>query len=152
MSSDIASAKMLNAMKSLINKPKQNDLLFGTINKLDPLAIEIMDGIIIPEKMLFLGQMCRPHLVTIPHTHIYNGDTDNSTTGMQITTTGQAVTTVVDTGHTHSITEQETEDVHRDATDNVTLEIEPKLAVGDKVLMFSFNNNQMYYVAERIEE
>ena len=26
------------------------------------------------------------------------------------------------------------------------------LKVGDKVLLFSFNNHQMYYVAERIEE
>ena len=75
---------------------------------------------------------------------------------LSIVTVGQATTTVTETnGHKHDIKEQVTEDVHKEGTDyeeSVTIEIEPKLKEGDTVLMFAFNNYQMYYVAERIEE
>lgn len=63
--------------------------------------------------------------------------------------------TVSDSGHQHIIAEHKTQDVHFPGTDyeeSVTIQIYPRLKVGDKVLMFAFNNYQMYYVAERIEE
>jgi len=33
---------------------------------------------------------------------------------------------------------------------NITLEINPNLQIGDRVLLLGFNNNQFYYVAEKI--
>ena len=57
--------------------------------------------------------------------------------------------------HKHQILQQVTEDLHEGtggySQPDVTLEIEPKLKVGDRVLLFSFNDGQKYYVAERIE-
>jgi hypothetical protein len=63
--------------------------------------------------------------------------------------------TITDNKHQHIIDRQITKDVHfpqSDYEESVTIEIEPKLKEGDLVLMFAFNNFQMYYVAERIEE
>lgn len=63
--------------------------------------------------------------------------------------------TITDNGHTHIVDRQITKDVHfpkSDYEESVTIEIEPKLAVGDRVLMFAFNDYQLYYVAERLED
>lgn len=154
--SDLASIRLVKLIKDIANQDNKPDTLtFGTVVKVEPLEIDIGNNIILTKEFLFLGQMCRPYKVKIPHTHIYNGKTENATTGMTITTVGQATTTVVDNGHTHNIKEQVTEDVHKEGTDfeeSVTLEIEPVLQKGDKVLMFAFNNYQMYYVAERIKQ
>lgn len=165
---DIAINNFINLIKKISNPNKPNDLIIGKVTSINPLKIDIGNNIILNESFLFLGQMCRPYKVKIPHTHQINVDTENAgatanATGvgtykgdLTITTVGQATTTVVETnGHKHQIKEQVTEDVHKDGTDfeeSVTIEIEPKLAVGDKVLMFAFNNYQMYYVAERIEK
>lgn len=152
--------RFVNVMKNIANKTNQPDtMIFGEVKELDPIKIDIGNNIILTEEFLFLGQMCRPHKVKIPHTHEYNGKTEyakaSGAPGMVVTTTGQATTTVVETqGHKHDIKDQVTEDVHKSGSDyekSVTIEIEPKLKVGDKVLMFAFNNYQMYYVAERIE-
>lgn len=164
-----AGNKLLTIMRKIAdtsNKP--NNLIFGEVKSINPIEIDIGNNIVLTEEFLFLGQMCRPHKVTIPHTHQINVDTENagatsSATSvgtykgdLTITTTGQATTTIVETnGHKHQIKKQVTEDVHKEDTDfekSVTIEIYPKLKVGDKVLMFAFNNYQMYYVAERIEE
>lgn len=146
---------MLNALRTLNQKNIPDTMIFGTVKSVSPLRIEIAEGVILPESHLFLGKMCRPYKVKIPHTHEYNGQVETNTTGMVITTVGQATTTVVDNGHNHQINKQVTEDVHKQGTDfeeSVTIEIEPKLQEGDTVLMFAFNNYQMYYVAERIEK
>ena len=121
-----------------------SELLYGTIVKLSPLSIKIDDlADTITEEFLVLGQMCRPHTVTIPHKHEYNGQTEQTNDG------GQGASS-----HSHEIKKQITEDLHVGTggykQDSVTLEIYPKLKVGDKVLMFSFNNGQKYYVAESI--
>lgn len=155
--SDLSSIRLVNLIRNIAKKEiNHNDtMIFGTVVKVDPLEIDIGNNIVLTKEFLFLGQMCRPHKVKIPHTHQYNGTTENGTTGMIITTVGQATTTVVDNGHIHNIKNQVTEDVHKQGTnfeESVTLEIEPVLKKGDKVLMFAFNNNQMYYVAERIEQ
>ena len=160
--------EMLNFAKSIkrisngSSKPKDN-MIFGKVTKIKPLNIDIGGNIILTEDFLFLGQMCRPHKVKIPHTHEYNGTTENSgasgvATGVtnkgDLTITGQ-VTVLETNGHNHKIKEQVTEDVHKSNTTYekyVTIEIEPKLKVGDTVLMFAMNNLQMYYVAERIEK
>lgn len=167
---DIEGIRLLRNIRRIANKPPTNNMIFGEIVSVDPLKIDIGNNIVLTKKFLYLGQMCRPHTVTIPHTHKYNGYTldekaVSSTVvkamqehgGANITTTGQATTTITEMfGHRHKINDQETDDVHKegcgtDYEDCVTLEIYPKLAVGDKVLMFAMNNNQMYYVAERIE-
>lgn len=62
---------------------------------------------------------------------------------------------LTDNGHKHIISRQITKDVHFPKSEyekSVMEEIYPKLKKGDKVLMFAFNNFQLYYVAERYEE
>lgn len=130
--------RMANASSNI----RPSELLYGTIKTLEPLSIKI-DTIneTIPEEFLVLGQMCRPHTVTIPHKHEYNGITEETNDG------GQGASP-----HSHEIKEQITNDVHDGINEEpfITLEIYPKLQVGDTVLMFSFNNGQKFYVAERI--
>lgn len=162
--SDISSIRFVNLIKKIVHKEinSTDTLTFGTVVSVDPLEIDIGNNVILTKEFLFLGQMCRPHKVKIPHTHQYNGTTENGTTGISATTTATVsatptpgVITIIDSGHTHNIKEQVTEDVHKQGTDFeecVTLEIEPVLQKDDKVLMFAFNNYQMYYVAERIEK
>lgn len=158
--SDIANIRLFNALKKISNQSKTDTLIFGTIKKIDPLQIDIGNNIILTKEFLFLGQMCRPHKVKIPHTHIYNGKTENASTNISATTTATiganspATVTIIDKGHEHNIKNQVTEDVHAENSDyeeSVMIEIEPSLKEGDKVLMFAFNDYQMYYVAERIE-
>lgn len=162
--SDLSSIRLVNLIRDIAKKEVKNNetMIFGTVVKVDPLEIDIGNNIVLTKEFLFLGQMCRPHKVKIPHTHQYNGTTENGTTGISATTTATVsatptpgVITIIDSGHTHDIKNQVTEDVHKQGTDFeecVVLEIEPVLQKDDKVLMFAFNNNQMYYVAERIEK
>lgn len=166
---DIAMNRFVNVIKRISSQSNKPDTMtFGKVVSVSPIKIDIGSNIILTEEFLFLGQMCRPHKVKIPHTHQINVDTENAGAtanatavglyrgDLTITTAGTATTTVVETnGHKHQIKEQATENVHKKGTEfeeSVTIEIEPKLAVGDKVLMFAFNNYQMYYVAERIEK
>jgi len=186
---DIEGIRLLRNLRKLTSQPRSNTMIFGEVVSVDPLKIDIGNNVVLTKEFLYLGQMCRPHKVTIPHTHIYNGETEKATAtaGGVITTpplpdapvdsgvgssnggdlsfvfTGQGTLTVTETtGHSHEIKNQETEDVHKencgtDYEDYVTLEIYPKLKgrqgdqPGDIVLMFAMNDNQMYYVAERIE-
>lgn len=154
---------LLDTIQQLTNRDNSPDtLLIGEILKLEPLQIDIGHNMTIEEDQLFLGQMCRPYKITIPHTHQYNGETELVATNITATTTATVsasatpgVVTIIDPQHKHEIKEQVTEDVHKEGTDyekSVTIEIEPKLKVGDRVLMFAFNNYQMFYVAERIEK
>lgn len=152
---DLAGIKFFNAIRKIQNKDYNDNMLYGKIKTLEPISVELQSGVIISEKNIFIGQACRPYKVKIPHTHEYNGKVETNTTGMVITTVGQATTTVVDNGHNHQISKQITEDVHKEGTDfeeSVIIEIEPKLKEGDKVLLFAFNNFQMFYVAERLEQ
>ena len=129
-------AKLANATSNV----RSSELLYGTINTLEPLSVKI-DTLneVIPEEFLVLGQMCRPHTVTIPHKHEYNGITEMANDGQG-------------SNHQHEIKAQITNDVHDGINEEtfITLEIYPKLHVGDTVLMFSFNNGQKFYIAERI--
>jgi hypothetical protein len=50
------------------NQP--NTMIYGKVVSVDPLEIDIGNNITLTKEFLFLGQMCRPHKVTIPHTHI----------------------------------------------------------------------------------
>lgn len=225
-----AGNKLLTIMRKIAdtsNKP--NNLIFGEVKSINPIEIDIGNNIVLTEEFLFLGQMCRPHKVTIPHSHLINAFESGKTKGiittnisagvatdvpqktgtydvktqkitrnddkgiderelqtetksnidlggaslsMSIDVTGSPVSTnsgtgtvtetidlstftPSDNGHEHIIPEHSTQDVHFPDTDyeeSVTMEIYPRLKVGDKVLMFAFNNYQMYYVAERIEE
>lgn len=162
---DIEAQNFINAIKKMMNQNKPNTMIYGIVKTVDPLSIDIGNGIILPKEFLFLGQMCRPHKVKIPHTHEYNGETENSsatsiatdptlTQKGDLSYSGQGTLTEV-SGHKHDIKEQVTEDVHKEGTDYedyVIIEIEPALKQGDTVLMFAFNDYQKFYVAERIEE
>ena len=167
--SDIDIQRIVRALRKIFPQDTRDNLIYGEVKKTEPLEIEIGNGVIITSEFLFLGQMCRPHKVKIPHTHEYNGKTEDAKAvsasvieaalphkGANITTTGQAATTVTEGyGHQHDIKDQVTEDVHKEGSDYedyVTIEIEPKLQEGDTVLMFAFNNFQRFYVAERIEK
>lgn len=227
---DIAMNRLVNAIRRISNSTnKPNNLIFGVVTSIEPLEIDIGNNIILTEEFLFLGQMCRPHKVTIPHSHLINAfmtestkainttsisagvstdveqkngsydiktqeitinkdkgtnerelktetksnvDLGGATLKMNINVAGSSVTTsggagsvttttdlstftVTDKGHQHIIKEIKTQDVHfpnTDYEDSVEIEIYPRLKVGDTVLMFAFNDYQMYYVAERIEK
>ena len=226
--SDIAMINIVNSIRRLATPKKTNNMVFGEVKSIDPLKIDIGDNIILSDKFLYLGQMCRPHKVTIPHTHLINaletektkaikttsisagtsvdvpqknGKYDEKTQeikrnddegtnertlktqtkggidlggaglSMSINVAGSAVTTsggagtvttttdlstfsVSDDGHEHIIPEHTTQDVHfpdTDYEDSVEIEMYPRLKVGDIVLMFAMNDNQCYYVAERVE-
>lgn len=139
--------RLANAISKYANATSEirsSELLYGTIISLEPLKVKISTfKEPLTEEFLVLGQMCRPHKVTIPHKHEYNGVTEETNDG------GQGAS-----NHSHAIKQQVTEDLHVGtggySQESVTLEIYPKLAIGDTVLMFSFNNGQKYYIAERI--
>ena len=211
---DIEAQNFINAIKKMVKQNKPNTMIYGIVKTVDPLSIDIGNGIVLPKEFLFLGQMCRPHKVKIPHTHILDthftemspsvgsigagtiaGTTFEQTqkalaestmvtyktldeNGNEVTNTiskknlgrssiqtsikvdGQATiiddsVMITDSEHKHIINKQITKDVHFPKSDYekcVIIEIEPKLKVGDTVLMFAFNDYQKYYVAERIEE
>lgn len=146
------SANEINAMieaiagHTLSQMPKGDGMTFGTIKSLNPLSIRVDNyNFDLPEEFFFLGQWCRPFRVTMPHKHEYNGNTKMAA--------GPAP-------HIHEIDQQITENLHekKDESsdegykqDYVEVEIIPKLAVGDRVLLLAFNGGQKYYVAERIE-
>ena len=71
MSVEASSARLLKVLKEKINPENKHDtMIFGTVKSVDPIQIEIYNGLILEEGQLFLGQMCRPYKVKIPHTHI----------------------------------------------------------------------------------
>ncbi len=227
--SDIDTQRIIRALRKLFPQDTRNNMIVGEVNSINPLKIDIGNNVILTSEFLILGQMCRPHKVTIPHSHLVNAfmsektkginttgisagvstdvpqktgtydiktqkitrneekgtnerelktetksnvDLGGATLKMKIDVTGSAVAgslgggsvtgtvdlstfTTTDNGHQHIIPEHSTQDVHfpgTDYEDAVEMEIYPRLKVGDKVLMFAFNNFQMYYVAERIEE
>lgn len=224
---DLSAIRLVNAIKKISAKKPSNNMLVGEITSVDPLKIDIGNNIILTKSFLYLGQMCRPHKVTIPHNHLIDAHLTNSAKGIKTTgisagtptnadqkitynTESQDITenddgtitreketeehknvdiggatlgmsinvstspvstsegagtvtstvdkstfTVTDGGHQHLIPKFQTQDVHFPDTDyeeSVTIEIYPKLHVGDKVLLFAMNEGQFYYVAERIEE
>ena len=229
MSDEMNAIRMLNILRD-VNKPKFKDnMLIGQVTKIDPLEVDVGNGLILSKEFLFLGQMCRPHKVTIPHNHQINAfesemtksintnsisagvattvpqnngtyivktqdinrnddrgidertlktetksgiDLGGASLSMSVNVTGSPIAgslgagtvtstidlstfSVTDNGHKHIIPEHSTQDVHFPQTDyekSVTIEIYPRLKVGDKVLLFAMNNFQMYYIAERIEE
>ena len=229
MSDDMNAMRMFNLMRKMNQKKNIDNMIIGTVNKIDPLEVDAGNGLILSSEFLFLGQMCRPHKVTIPHSHQINAfesgitksiNTTSISAGVatdvpqktgsydvktqeikrndnkgidertlktekklgidlggaslamnvnvatsSVSTSGGAGTvtstvdlstfTVNDSGHKHIIPEHFTQDVHFPKTEYeeyVTIEIYPRLKVGDKVLMFAMNNYNMYYIAERIEE
>lgn len=229
MSDDMNAMRMFNLMRKMNQKKNIDNMIIGTVNKIDPLEVDAGNGLILSSEFLFLGQMCRPHKVTIPHNHQINAfeseitksintksisagvatdvpqktgsydvktqeikrndekgidertlktetksgiDLGGASLSMSVNVTGSPIAgslgagtltsttdlstfTVNDNGHKHIIPEHFTQNVHFPKTEyekSVTIEIYPRLKVGDKVLMFAMNNYNMYYIAERIEE
>lgn len=208
-----AAKRLYAALRKISEQKKRDTMIIGTVASVNPLEIDIGNNVVLTSDFLYLGQMCRPHKVTMPHTHIIDThftevspsigsvgyglikgtafeqaqaaaakskmnqytvlDEEGEETQQQISdadlgrgkvetaiiVTGQAAATddsvmITDNGHKHIIPRHATKNVHIKGGDNadyVMLEIEPKLQVDDKVLMFAFNDFQMFYVAERIE-
>ena len=68
MSDDIDMINIVNTIKKMSDTSNRPDtMVFGTVVKASPLEIDIGNEIVLTEKFLFLGQMCRPHKVKIPH-------------------------------------------------------------------------------------
>lgn len=228
---ELTAIRLIELIKNVARKTARNssaDMVIAEVTSLDPLEVDIGNNTRLTEEFLFLGQMCRPHKVTIPHTHIVdamlsekspslnsytnviaanvpvevpavpepvnystyqnNGREDAAengsvgdwkegtgeekqntvsdlTNGSKVSFSGSAAGAqaptfsgklqVDDKKHVHIIGRHTTLDVHFPHGENeecVTLEIYPKLKVGDKVLGFFFNSHQRLYIAERIEE
>jgi hypothetical protein len=111
MSNEFAFKRIVDTFRELNNQKRNDNLIYGTIETLNPLSVRISDDIVIPESFLHLGQYCRPMKVTIPHVHVSAG---------------------------------------REIPEVMTIEIDPPLQVGDRVLIFLFNNEQKFYIAEKI--
>ena len=116
---------------------------YGTIKTLNPLSV-LVDGHSepLPEEFFILSQNVRPHKVTIPHKHEYNGKTELANDGQG-------------SEHYHDIKQQITEDLHEGTggyqQDYVVIDIYPSLAVEDRVIMLRSNEGQKYYILERVE-
>lgn len=204
-----AAKKLYAALKKISEQKKRDTMIIGTVTSMNPLKIDIGNNVELTSDFLYLGQMCRPHKVTMPHTHIIDthftgvspsigsigfgisgtsfenaqataaqtkinqystlddegketqaqiSDADLGRGKVQTSILAQAVTDnsvmITDNGHKHIIARHATKNVHianGENADFVILDIQPKLQIGDKVLMFAFNDFQMFYVAERIE-
>lgn len=138
---DGAINRMLESITALSQKSNTEDtgITYGTIRSLNPLSV-LVDGHsqVLPEEFFILGQNVRPHKVTIPHKHEYNGITE------------------VAENHAHEIKQQVTEDLHIGTggykQDYVILDIYPPLSVGDRVILLRTNDGQKYYILERVAE
>jgi hypothetical protein len=138
---------MLESITALskASNTEETGFAYGTIRSLNPLSV-LVDGhsVALPEEFFILGQNVRPHKVTIPHKHEYNGETELEEDG------GLGASS-----HKHSILKQVTEDLHEGTggykQDYVIIDIYPSLSVGDRVIMLRSNNGQKYYILERVE-
>lgn len=63
---------LYNTLKKISAPPKRNNMIFGEVKSTSPLEIDIGGNVVLSGKFLYLGQMCRPHKVTIPHKHLIN--------------------------------------------------------------------------------
>lgn len=188
MSPDMAAGKIVEAIREMLSKEPEDNLLFGTIESVSPLKVRLNDKIVLNENMLILGHALKPIKVKMPHSHEYSGKVEmtkavsgpfqedeytkttyDDKTGKEISTPvtvpeggaeiqfeGEGTLTIVEAeGHCHVIKKQTTDNVHKSGTkysDYVTIEIEPKLSAGDRVILFAFNNFRKFYIAERIED
>lgn len=128
---------------SKASNTEETGFAYGTIRSLSPLSV-LVDGhsVALPEEFFILGQNVRPHKVTIPHKHEYNGETELANDGQG-------------SDHKHVIKQQVTEDLHEGTggyqQDYVVIDIYPPLSVGDRVIMLRSNSGQKYYILERVE-
>lgn len=210
---DLGLYEFVDNLKSYVKEQvSRNTMFIGTITNLKPMNVDLGNGLVITEPQIMLGQMCKPHKVTIPHTHILDthftesspsignigagitgsiyektekakaqstkvdyeilkddGDVETKQITKEELGRGKIETSIsvsenatitddsvkiTDNEHKHIISKQITKDVHfpkSDYEDCVIIEIEPKLQIGDKVLVFAFNNYENFYIAERIE-
>ena len=88
---DIAMINLLNTIKKISARPKRNNMIFGEVKNINPLKIDIGDNIVLSGKFLYLGQMCRPHKVTIPHKHLINALESEKTKAINTTSISAGV-------------------------------------------------------------
>ena len=159
MSRNQSIAKVINSIKRVTYEPKRDNMIIGVVKSTDPLEVEIQQGVIITEPHLVLGEALRPHNVSMPHIHEYNGNTESTggslypvDTFVDFVATNGAKPATLSDSHSHEIKEQRTEDVHKIQKHNekcVTITMYPPLHASDEVLMFAMNDFQRFYIAER---
>lgn len=127
-----------------MSNTEETGITYGTIRSINPLSV-LVDGHsqVLPEEFFILGQNVRPHKVTIPHKHEYNGKSELANDGQG-------------SNHYHDIKQQVTEDLHVGTSggykqDYVVIDIYPPLSVNDRVILLRTNSGQKYYILERVE-
>jgi hypothetical protein len=157
-------------------------LFIGEIKSLDPIEIEIDEDIILYGNQLVLSKYLKPFKCKIEHTHkdfetekndvpieirltslstnvSGSSDTGGSVTGLGTLVNGEGIEKE---SHDHDIKQQSDKTAYKIDDeinsgqlvneDFVWFRIDPPLAVGNKVILLSFNNKKLFYVVERIEE
>ena len=142
MSDEMNAIRMLNILRD-VNKPRFKDnMLIGQITKIDPLEVDVGNGLILSKEFLFLGQMCRPHKVTIPHNHQINAFESEMTKSINTNSISAGVaTTVPQNNGTYTV---KTQDINRNddrGIDERTLKTETKSGIdlGGASLSMSVN-------------
>lgn len=121
--------KLAKAILNAMPRAK-NNFLFGVVTNVSPLEIQVNDFPLIKESMIVLGRNCVERITYIDkHTHIIPA---HQTEPEPLRT------------HIHPIEPWETEETDRFVVVN------RGLRVGDTVFMIQSNDNQKYYVCERI--
>ena len=71
---------MITAIKDM-QDPPNDGIKFGRVITVNPLTIQIGEQEPLPASFFILGQMCRPHTLTVmmPHTHVDSGAVDQPT-------------------------------------------------------------------------
>lgn len=85
MSADIDIINIVKSIRRIATPPKKNNLIYGEVKSIDPLKVDIGNNIVLTKEFLFLGQNCRPHKVTIPHTHLVNALMSETTKAINTT-------------------------------------------------------------------
>lgn len=127
MSADTDVIGIMNAIRRIATPKKKNDMIYGEVKSIDPLEVDIGNNIVLTKEFLFLGQNCRPHKVTIPHTHLVNALMSETTKAINTTSISAGVSTdVPQTTGTYDVKTQEIKRNDEKGTNERTLKTETK--------------------------
>lgn len=123
--------RFLNVIKGCADqKNKPDTMIFGKVTEINPLKIDIGNNIVLTENFLFLGQMCRPHKVTIPHTHLIDTFLSDSTKAVNTTNiTAGTATNVPQNTASYDVKTQEVTRNDDEGTNERELKTETKTGV-----------------------
>ena len=104
--SDIDFINIVNAIRKIAAPKKTNNMLFGKIVSVSPLKIKTAGNLELDSKLLYLGQMCRPHKITMPHTHLINALLTEQSKGIITTGINAGVATDVSQSGSYDVKTQ----------------------------------------------